>query len=451
MVMNLFKIAALTAISLLLSVSCVKEEGSNNPGNNTETGSGTTPGTDPGKDPGTDPGTNPVAEFKLSKHGADTPILKNDIVDMLWYEFDIKWAFYIDIESSIEWEIVNLPEWLKSEVKNVSKNQYEVDLVADLAKLPVEGNKTTVSFKKKENDETVFSFELRLPSSEGIVNPIYFRKSIDFSENGLLTSPTEDSDRIYSGTVVSVEGTELYAVAKSGNTMVVVADQEGTIEGWCHITVQEPWKAGGDKIQSIKYGFSVDANTDNTRAASIVAVPKSLRSDSFNPASDLFTSDKSALRSDLTIVSTITQQGKPFSDITVSGCEFRPIETEGGAYKEGEVYQFLRADIMDGRPVYVLNFNEKNGSLTARYNGDNIGAAQYHPFEGSYISEKDAFAPLITPDQTDKSSFEVRLVPDKIGSGIQRYLIEVWGYSDLNDPNAMRPTAFIYVIYNPAN
>ena len=122
--MNLFKLAALTAISLLLSVSCVKEEGSNNPGNNTETGSGTTPGTDPGKDPGTDPGTNPVAEFKLSKHGADTPILKNDIVDMLWYEFDIKWAFYIDIESSIAWEIVNLLVWPKTEAKNVSKTKY---------------------------------------------------------------------------------------------------------------------------------------------------------------------------------------------------------------------------------------------------------------------------------------------------------------------------------------
>ena len=97
MVMNLFKLAALTAISLLLSVSCVKEEGSNNPGNNT----GNNTETDSGTTPGTDPGTNPVAEFKLSKHGADTPILKNDIVDMLWYEFDIKWAFYIDIESSI--------------------------------------------------------------------------------------------------------------------------------------------------------------------------------------------------------------------------------------------------------------------------------------------------------------------------------------------------------------
>lgn len=447
MVMNLFKLAALTAISLLLSVSCVKEEGSNNPGNNTETGSGTTPGTDPGKDPGTDPGTNPVAEFKLSKHGADTPILKNDIVDMLWYEFDIKWAFYIDIESSIEWEIVNLPEWLKSKVKNVSKNQYEVDLVADLAQLPVEGDKTTVSFKKKENDETVFSFELRLPSSEGIVNPIYFRKSIDFSENGLLTSPTEDSDRIYSGTVVSVEGTELYAVAKSGNTMVVVADQEGTIEGWCHITVQEPWKAGGDKIQSIKYGFSVDANTDDTRAASIVAVPKSLRSDSFNPASDLFTSDKSALRSDLTIVSTITQQGKPFSDITVSGCEFRPIETEGGAYKEGEVYQFLRADIMDGRPVYVLNFNEKNGSLTARYNGGNVFAG-YQDLAGNSLKSTEVFAPMTRPDETNKALFNLSSISERIGSGPQRFLLSLWG-DDYK--TAERPRAFIYVVYNTGN
>lgn len=450
MVMNLFKLAALATISLLLSVSCVKEESTNNPGNKTETDN--TTDKDPDTDPGTNPDTNPVADFKLSRRGSDSPMLKNDKVDMIWYEYDNCWAFYIDIESKLEWELNDLPEWLGSSVTNITKTSYEVDLVADLAKLPVTGDKATVSFKNKENEETLFSFELNLPSSEKLIDCPYFRSSIEFYENGMLTSATDESDRIYSGTVISVEGTRLYAVSKTGNTMAVVTDDEGTAKGWCHITVQDPWKDGGAKIQSVKYGFSVEENTtSDTRVASIVAVPKSLRSDSFDPAKDLFTDDKSALRSELKLVSTITQHGKPFSNIETSDCEFRPIEEGGNFYEEGKVYKYLKADIFDGRPVYVLNFTGNNGSLTARYNGDNIAVVQYHIFDGPYISEKEAFAPLITPDQTDKSYFEVSLVPDNIGSGIQRYLIEVWGYSDLHDPNAERPTAFIYVIYNPAS
>ena len=368
----------------------------------------------------------------------EEPLTAEESTSLIWVPESGKWGMSFHANSSFAWELSGVPDWLDvyglSNDSAVAAGDVEFYILADIAKMPIDGEEFTLEVKK--GSDVMGTYKLTLPSSKDLVSSDVAEK-VNFLPDGKLDD--EMGQTFLKAQFTSAQGLQVYAIAKHG-AWAAVASAEDPLYNWVSVEEWFGWEEGGAQIQDQTYKITMSANdTGEDRLAYIVALPGTVEL----PYPDfLFEENEDGTGNDIKeqfkkyIVSTLTQSAKTeFLKMGESAnCVFRPIAQDGQAPYEKEVYE---STSMYGIPVYILVLTDSEETY-ASFDVQAYTNITFNNLDLSDRTEDKVFA-IMEPDKY--GNLTCAPIPGKCGDEDQVMLVVFWNGGEM-------PVAIVYCVYS---
>ncbi len=244
------------------------------------------------------------------------------VIDLRCTEPNYVIETYLKVEANFDWRLKDCPEWVEAvelSGRYATSSKANVPACICLRGLndkytnlyALSGELVFVVDEDSENPrEVTQKVTLRLNNLNSLLK-VQLPESGEFDKGGSYKDPY-GMGREFSGSVVGVAGTQVYAVSKdSGNYTVLSAVKVGEnpeeAEGsWLHLSLMP--ENEDDVLKTSGLYFNLDPNTEEARSAEIVIVPAV--SQLSDPSVQLFNGDRTEISDNYKVYSTISQEGK---------------------------------------------------------------------------------------------------------------------------------------------
>ena len=296
-----------------------------------------------------------------------------------------EFSVQVKLEANFDWTL-DLPERLSAtNLTNLTNKAgvYEIRLAAIPSKLPLDG--ATDKLVVKAGDAVVKEYDVTIPACKDIVVS-YLAETYQVTAEGMYENPLAGMEMpMINSDIFAAEGLSVIAVEQRGEYYYAGADDVS----WVSIELGER-EIGADagvlQSQSVSLTFAPN-ETDNSRTAYIMALPKSLAGPDFDPTMTPFNSEGNAIKEEYQacIVSTITQAVEEEPFLSVAGGAL--VEKTDA---ESEIFMFLNSEFSTNE-IYTITTNQKKFKINTAesfwgiklYNFTTTGLEQGEPMSGS--------------------------------------------------------------------
>lgn len=291
----------------------------------------------------------------------------------------------VKLEANFDWTL-DLPERLSAtNLTNLTDKAgvYEIRLAAIPSKLPLDG--ATDKLVVKAGDAVVKEYDVTIPACKDIVVS-KLAETYQVTAEGMYENPLAGMEMpMINSSIFAAEGLSVIAVEQRGEYYYAGADDVS----WVSIELGER-EIGADagvlQSQSVSLTFAPN-ETDNSRTAYIMALPKSLAGPDFDPTMTPFNSEGNAIKEEYQacIVSTITQAVEEEPFLSVAGGAL--VEKTDA---ESDIFMFLNSEFSTNE-IYTITTNQKKFKINTAegfysiklYNFTALGLVPGEPFSGS--------------------------------------------------------------------
>lgn len=296
-----------------------------------------------------------------------------------------EFSVQVKLEANFDWTL-DLPERLSAtNLTNLTNKAgvYEIRLAAIPSKLPLDG--ATDKLVVKAGDAVVKEYDVTIPACKDIVVS-YLAETYQVTAEGMYENPLAGMEMpMINSDIFAAEGLSVIAVEQRGEYYYAGADDVS----WVSIELGER-EIGADagvlQSQSVSLTFAPN-ETDNSRTAYIMALPKSLAGPDFDPTMTPFNSEGNAIKEEYQacIVSTITQAVEEEPFLSVAGGAL--VEKTDA---ESDIFMFLNSEFSTNE-IYTITTNQKKFKINTAesfwgiklYNFTTTGLEQGEPMSGS--------------------------------------------------------------------
>ena len=296
-----------------------------------------------------------------------------------------EFSVQVKLEANFDWTL-DLPERLSAtNLTNLTDKAgvYEIRLAAIPSKLPLDG--ATDKLVVKAGDAVVKEYDVTIPACKDIVVS-YLAETYQVTAEGMYENPLAGMEMpMINSDIFAAEGLSVIAVEQRGEYYYAGADDVS----WVSIELGER-EIGADagvlQSQSVSLTFAPN-ETDNSRTAYIMALPKSLAGPDFDPTMTPFNSEGNAIKEEYQacIVSTITQAVEEEPFLSVAGGAL--VEKTDA---ESDIFMFLNSEFSTNE-IYTITTNQKKFKINTAesfwgiklYNFTTTGLEQGEPMSGS--------------------------------------------------------------------
>ena len=291
----------------------------------------------------------------------------------------------VKLEANFDWTLV-LPEWLQTSNPTNKAGVYEVRLASVPSKLPLDG--ATAKLAVKDGETVVKEYDVTIPACKDIVVS-QLAATYQVTAEGMYENQLSGMEMpMINSSIFAAEGLTVIAVEQRGDWYYAGAEDVS----WVSIELGER-ETGADadvlQSQSVSLTFTSNEN-ESSRTAYIMALPKSLAGENFDPTTTPFNADGDAIKDEYKacIVSTITQAG-------VVAEEEPFLSVAGGALvektdAESEVFMYLKSEFSTDE-IYTITTNQKKFKINTAegfwsiklYNYTASGLVEGAPLSGS--------------------------------------------------------------------
>lgn len=219
-------------------------------------------------------------EFEYGEEGeyawTDEPVSE---ITMVWLGADFRMPIHID--SKCNWT-VELPEWLKVELPDVTAGIVSATLLGVPSKYPLTDTEGKLVFRL---GETVISeIDVIMPGCQDIMsfNVSMSLTELEYNYIGEVNTSTGYVSSLATATLSGVKGVRVFAVETTGGTIGSENPEWFTYE-------MTPWDNSTDApvMQDRSFTFTVTENTGDTRSAVLFILPPTVTAE----AAELFNAD----------------------------------------------------------------------------------------------------------------------------------------------------------------
>ena len=309
----------------------------------------------------------------------------SESLTMILPKDQIDFSVQVKLEANFDWTLV-LPEWLQTAKLTDKAGVYEVRLASVSSKLPLDG--ATAKLAVKDGETVVKEYDVTIPACKDIVMS-ELAATYQVTAEGMYENQLSGMEMpIINSSILAAEGLTVIAVEKRGDWYYAGAESVS----WVSIQLGDR-ETGVDadvlQSQSVSLSFTSNEN-ENSRTAYIMALPKSLAGEDFDPTTTPFNADGDAIKDEYRacIVSTITQSGavaekEPFLSVAAGAL----VEKTDA---ESEIFMLLNSEFST-KEIYTITTNQKKFKINTAegfwgiglYNFTTSGLVQGEPMSGS--------------------------------------------------------------------
>ena len=308
----------------------------------------------------------------------------SESLTMILPKEQIDFSVQVKLEANFDWTLV-LPEWLQTAKLTDKAGVYEVRLASVSSKLPLDG--ATAKLIVKDGETVVKEYDVTIPACKDIVVS-ELAATYQVTAEGMYENQLSGVEMpIINSSILAAEGLTVIAVEQRGEWYYAGADYVS----WVSIELGErETGADADVLQSQSVSLSFTSNeNENSRTAYIMALPKSLAGENFDPTTTPFNADGDAIKDEYQacIVSTITQAGvvaeeEPFLSVAAGAL----VEKTDA---ESEIFMYLKSEFSTDE-IYTITTNQKKFKINTAesfwgiklYNFTTAGLVQGEPMSG---------------------------------------------------------------------
>ena len=309
----------------------------------------------------------------------------SESLTMILPKEQVDFSVQVKLEANFDWTLV-LPEWLHTAKLTDKAGVYEIRLASVSSKLPLDG--ATEKLVVKDGETVVKEYDVTIPACKDIVVSA-LAETYQVTAEGMYENPLSGTEMpMINSSIFAAEGLSVIAVEQCGEYYYAGAEYVS----WVSIELGErETGADADILQSQSVSLTFAPNeTDNSRTAYIMALPKSLAGPDFDPTMTPFNAEGTAIKEEYQacIVSTITQEG-----VVVEEEPF--LSVAGGALvektdAESEIFMWLNSEFSINE-IYTITTNQKKFKINTAesfyniklYNHTASGLVLGEPYSGS--------------------------------------------------------------------
>ena len=309
----------------------------------------------------------------------------SESLTMILPKEQVDFSVQVKLEANFDWTLV-LPEWLQTANLTNKAGVYEIRLASVPSKLPLDG--ATAKLAVKDGETVVKEYDVTIPACKDIVVS-ELAATYQVTAEGMYENQISGMEMpIINSSILAAEGLTVIAVEQRGDWYYAGAEYVS----WVSIELGErETGADADVLQSQSVSLSFTSNeNENSRTAYIMALPKSLAGENFDPTTTPFNADGDAIKDEYRacIVSTITQSGavaekEPFLSVAAGAL----VEKTDA---ESEIFMLLNSEFST-KEIYTITTNQKKFKINTAesfwgiklYNFTTAGLVQGEPMSGS--------------------------------------------------------------------